>query len=246
MTKKTTAKRAMKVAVINFSGNVGKTTVARQLLSPRMNAPEFAVETINAGASDDTGDTERMKGKEFGTLQEDLMLLDSAIVDIGASNVEDFVKLMGQFDGSHEEFDFYVVPVVSQKKQQADTVNTIKTLSGLGIPPEKIRVVFNKVDIEDAGDLSHSFGMLYGFHAAEKLFTLRDQAVLFNTEIFDRLRTLKKTVAEVVADETDYKAILRTTTDEAEKNHAISMISAQRLAKSVQKNLDDVFDVLFW
>ena len=236
----------MKVAIINFSGNVGKTTIAQQLLAPRMNAPEFAVETINAGASDDVGDdVERLKGKEFGSLQEELMQIDSAIVDIGASNVEDFVKLMGQFDGSHEEFNYYVVPVVSEKKQQADTVNTIKTLSGLGVPAKKIRVVFNKVDVDDAGDLPRLFGPMFGYHDAHKGFTLRPDAVLFCNEIFERLRPLKMSVAEVVADETDYRAILREAKDESGKAHAVSMISAQRLAKSAHKNLDDVFKALF-
>ena len=40
------------------------------------------------------------------------MPLDAAIIDVGASNVEDFLKLMQQYDGSHEEFDYFVVPVV--------------------------------------------------------------------------------------------------------------------------------------
>lgn len=235
----------MKVAIINFSGNVGKTTVAKQLLAPRLKAAEFAVETINAGASDDAGDTERMKGKEFGALQEELMLLDSAIVDIGASNVEEFIKLMGQFSGSHEEFDYFVVPTVSEKKQQADTVNTIKTLAGLGVPAKKIRVVFNKVDVDDANDLQGQFGMLFGFHEAEKRFTLKPDAVLFSNEIFDRLRVLNKSVADVVADETDYRALLREAKDDEAKAQAVSMISVQRLAKSAHKNLDDVHKVLF-
>ena len=38
----------MKVVVMNFSGNVGKTTVAGHLLKPRMgNAPIFSIESIN-------------------------------------------------------------------------------------------------------------------------------------------------------------------------------------------------------
>ena len=39
----------MKVAVINFSGNVGKSTIAKHLLASRMpNAMSYSVETINA------------------------------------------------------------------------------------------------------------------------------------------------------------------------------------------------------
>ncbi|CAJ3268547.1 StbB family protein [Burkholderia pseudomallei] len=234
----------MKVAVINFSGNPGKSTLADNLLAPRMNAPKFEIETINAGATANA-DAERLKGKDYGGLQEDLMTLDSAIVDVGASNVEEFIKQMGQFDGSHEEFDYFVVPAISEKKQQIDTVNTIKTLSGLGVPAKKIRVVFNKVELEDANDVPRLFAMIFGFHEAEKRFTLRPEAVVFKNEIFERLRGLNKTVSEIVADETDYRAMLREATDEATKARAVSMISAQRLAKSAHKNLDDVYKVLF-
>ena len=41
----------MKVAVINYSGNVGKSTVAGHLLKPRLkDAPIFSIESINQGA----------------------------------------------------------------------------------------------------------------------------------------------------------------------------------------------------
>lgn len=235
----------MKVAVINFSGNVGKTTIARQLLGSRMQAEEFAVETINAGASDESVRTSRIKGKDFGELQEDLMLMESAIVDVGASNAEDFVKLMAQFSGSHEEFDYFVVPVVAEKKQQADTINTIKTLARLGVPSKKIRVVFNRVDPDDSQHIDNLFATVIGFHQAEKLFTLKCDAVLFNNEIFDRLRALKKTVSDLIDDPTDYRAMLREAKTDDEKHFAVSMVSAQRLARSAQENLDQVFKALF-
>ena len=120
----------MKVAVINFSGNVGKTTIAAHLLKPRMgDAPVFSVESLNIDASAEGIDVEKMRGKRFGDLQEQLMVLDSAIIDVGASNVEEFMKLMQQYEGSHEEFDYFIVPVVKEKKQQADTVNTIRSLA---------------------------------------------------------------------------------------------------------------------
>ena len=38
----------MKIAVLNYTGTVGKTTVAAHLLAPRMNgAPIIAVESVN-------------------------------------------------------------------------------------------------------------------------------------------------------------------------------------------------------
>lgn len=234
----------MKVAVINFSGNPGKTTLVDNLLAPRMRAQKFQVETINAGASTNVP-AERLKGKNYGALQEDLMLLDSAIVDVGASNVEEFIKQMGQFAGSHEEFDYFLVPTVSEKKQQIDTVNTIETLAGLGVPPKKIRVVFNKVELEDANDVSQLFATIFGFYAETKRFTLRPDAVVFKNEIFERLHVLQKTVSEIVADETDYRAMLREAKNEEAKSFAVGMISAQRLARSAHQNLEDVYKTLF-
>lgn len=36
--------------------------------------------------------------------------------------------LMSQYAGSHEDYDYYIIPTVSQKKQLTDTISTIKTL----------------------------------------------------------------------------------------------------------------------
>src|ERR1035437_6454266 len=118
-----------------------KSTVAGHLLKPRLkDAPIFSIESINQGAEADGLDVEVMKGKKFGQLVNELMPLDDAIVDVGASNVEDFLKYMQQQAGSHEEFDYFVVPLVNEKKAQADSVNTIRALSNLGIGQKKIRV----------------------------------------------------------------------------------------------------------
>ena len=57
----------MKIAVINFSGNVGKSTVARHLLLPRIDGAELiAVESVNA----DGGEVQALRGRQFGELQE--------------------------------------------------------------------------------------------------------------------------------------------------------------------------------
>ena len=83
----------MKVAVINFSGNVGKTTVARHLLAPRIEgAKVIAIESINA----DDGQTQALRGRQFGELQEYLQTVDNVVVDIGASNVEDLLAQIGR------------------------------------------------------------------------------------------------------------------------------------------------------
>jgi hypothetical protein len=79
----------MKIAVINFSGNVGKTTIARHLLVPRILGAELiAIERINA---DEGHEGRSLRGRQFGELQEYMQTVDSLVVDIGASNVEDLM-----------------------------------------------------------------------------------------------------------------------------------------------------------
>lgn len=122
----------MKLVVINFSGNVGKSTVAAHLLKPRMNdAALFSIETLNDHAATDGVDVETFKGKKYKELQEEIFLLDDAIIDVGASNVEDFTNLMTQYHDSHQQFDYYLVPTVKEKKQTIDTIKTIKALAAM-------------------------------------------------------------------------------------------------------------------
>jgi len=133
----------MKVAVINFSGNVGKTTVAVHLLAPRIQgARVIAIESINA----EDGQTDALRGRQFGELQEYLQTADNVIVDIGASNVEELLASMRRYRGSHEDFDYFVLPTVPALKQQQDTIATLVELARLGVPASKLKVVFNQVE----------------------------------------------------------------------------------------------------
>ena len=234
----------MKVAVVNFSGNVGKTTIAAHLLKPRMgNARVFSVESLNVDAAHDGLEVERMKGKQFGQLQEELMVLNNAIVDVGASNVEDFLKLMLQFEGSHEEFDYFVVPTVSERKQQADTVNTIRALAKAGIPKSKVRLVFNKIQVDESVD--EDFQALFGLAKLEKTFVINKAAAIQANEVFARIRSVGKTLGEIRDDTTDYRAKLKISTDQGEREACVRMISLQRLAVTANRNLDAVFTALF-
>jgi hypothetical protein len=110
----------MKIAVINFSGNVGKSTIARHLLLPRIpGADLIPIESLNA----DEGQGQALRGRQFGELQEYVQTVDNVVVDIGASNVEELMAQMQRYRGSHEDFDGFVVPTVPALKQQQDTIS---------------------------------------------------------------------------------------------------------------------------
>ncbi|MEO8924353.1 MAG: StbB family protein [Caldimonas sp.] len=232
----------MKICVLNFSGNVGKTTVAAHLLQPRMNAQLFSVETLNQDAEADGVDIERLKGDRFGDLQRKLQKLDAAIVDVGSSNVETFLALMGQYEGSQEDFDYFVVPTVSDKKQTADTVNTILALHRLGVEPERIKVVFNKVDITD--DVTEEFGALFGLKA-QGLVQLNEKAALQENEVFELIKDADLSLAAVIADQRDFRQAVRDAKTPAEQDEAINLLAIKRLSTTCARNLDATYAALF-
>lgn len=227
----------MKIAVMNFSGNVGKSTIARHLFAPRLNTEVISVETVNA----DEGGTQ-IRGDQFRFVQEHLLENDTALIDIGASNIEDFVAGMTRYKSSHEDIDLFVVPVVKEVKQQKDTIATIDALNALGVPAKKIRVVFNRVDATD--DVEEKFAAIIGYAEAEKKCTVKTNAVIYQNELFEEIKKLNKTVSDIAADTTDYRAQIKTAKDDAEKDFFIQMTMAKRLAVAVNENLDTVFKVL--
>lgn len=237
----------MKICVINFSGNVGKTTISAHLLKPRIkDAQVFSVETINSGIENDgVENAEVIKGKRFGDLANEILLAENAIVDVGSSNVEDFLNLMSQYTGSHEDYDYYIIPTIGQKKQITDTASTIKILSKMGIAAKKIRVIFNRVEQDEIEDLS-SFASLIGFHETNPIFTINEKAAIFVNEIYDGLKKVNKSLNEVIQDKTDFKAIIRDKkSNPDEKEKALDMLALQRLSIGANKNLDTAYQALF-
>lgn len=229
----------MKVAVLNFSGNVGKSTVARHLLAPRLNNPEvFSIETINSD-----GHGEQLKGREYVNLQEYMMTIDNAVVDVGASNVEDFIKVMTEYHGSHEDFDYFVVPVTPDVKQQQDTIGTLDALHALGVPGKKVRLVFNMIGIDDNPE--KLFGGLYRYVAETKNAVIKTEAAMQKYDVYQKMKGIDKSLPEIAADQTDYRALIPQAKDDEEKQRYTRMVLLQRGAVTANNNLDAVFKVLF-
>lgn len=157
----------MKVAVLNYSGNVGKSTISRYLLQRHIKAEVFSIESINKSQFDDSEVTQ-LKAKQFSALQEAMLLNDSLIVDIGSSNIEELLAQMTSYSGSQHDFDYFLVPTIAMDKQIIDTLNTIGILvDQFGISPEKIKVIFNQVSSLDVID--EEFGKIKSVFTKLKL-----------------------------------------------------------------------------
>jgi hypothetical protein len=229
----------MKIAITNFSGNVGKTTIARYMLAPRLNnAPLISVESINGDGAEATV----VRARQFGQLMESLAALDDVVVDVGSSNAEDFVQRMRNYRGSHEDFDLYVVPTVPALKQQHDTVTTIGALAEMGVRASRIRVLFNM--LEPADSVTTTFAAILKYHAAKKTFTLRENAMLHANELFGKINGAGPSISAILKDPTDLKARLKSARDDDERLRIGRQIGIKRLAISVAEELDAAFKAL--
>ena len=234
----------MRITVMNYTGTVGKTTIATHLLSPRMDgAPIFAVESINETAAGMGVAVEQMKGDKFRELFQRMVVTEDLIVDVGASNIEDFLEGMSRLDDSHVEFDFFIVPVTNGTKEQRETISMISTLATLGVPPEKIRLLFNRVD----SSVEEEFHILLNYVGKNNNATVNTQAAIYENELFDLLAIKKLSIDKLLNDPKDYKSLLREKKDAEPKQRAFwaEMFGLKLLAKGVNKNLDSVYAALF-
>lgn len=237
-----------KVVVVNVSGNVGKTTIASQLLYPRMidaagNHPTLVeVETYNKSA-------EGLPGlkviKKTGTQYRDVYELayedPALIVDVGASNIVPFFEQLTNYRGSADVFDMFIVPTTSGTKEMHDTLKTIQLLRAFGIGDDRLRVVFVQV----ISDVVDEFKLLYNAAGTtEYKFNFNKDLIIKKTELFKELGELNETVASLLTDKQDYPSLIRAAEDPQTKKRLVKRDMALRMAMSVNDILDSVFSHL--
>jgi hypothetical protein len=218
---------------------VGKSTVARHLLLPRIPGAELiTIESLNA----DEGQGQALRGRQFGELQEYLHTVSSVVVDIGASNVEELMGQMQRYRGSHEDFDGFVVPTVPALKQQQDTIATLIELSRLGVPASRLKLVFNMV--EAGVTAAQAFDPLLAFLKQQPIARVNLNCKLGANEIYGRIKGTKTDLATLVSDPTDYKALIAQAKGTTEKVALAQKLATRRLATGVVPELDACFAAL--
>jgi MinD-like ATPase involved in chromosome partitioning or flagellar assembly len=154
---------------------------------------------------------------------------------------------MQNYDGSHEDFDLFVVPTVPAMKQQVDTIATLRSLSeDIGVPASRIRVVFNMVD--PRRDVEKLFTKVFEAHENDRGFMLCTDAVIYENPIFEKIKGFDRSIIELRNDPTDYVAMNADAIEQGEpeerKAWIRQMVALKRLANRVTTELDAVFRVL--
>lgn len=231
--------------VISLSGNVGKTTVSVQLLAPRTGDKLISVETINADAAALGVDAEKIRGEHFAKIIKQLALEDNLLIDVGASNAEEFLTKCKQLEGQ-EEVDQWLIPVTPDQKMLTDTAKLIEILADdMGVPGEKIVVLPNRTRI-NIDDVREEFEPLIKFHGKNKgKFAFALAAAIPENEAYSLAARKGATVDAVATDATDYKAAARAAVSDKERDKALDMFALVKMAKSAKRDLDRSFAALF-
>lgn len=238
-----------KIGVININGNVAKTTTTNHVLHPGLgsDAEIIYVESVNGIP----GKIEGMRivdVEEFGEVQEFLSTTytHSVIVDFGANDAKRLKALFLQYPGSQDEFDMFVVPASPNSKHE-DTAKTIEFLSNLGVPSEKIRMLFTLVPI--GANIEKLFADLIEYHHENQNFVLDKRAVVYLSPLFDRIKDTDLTLTSILEDDTDWKAkVIDASADKIKNKEKIDYygqrMTIKKLALGVKRDMDAAFKFL--
>lgn len=146
-----------KIAILNYSGNVGKTTLAHDLLHYRMSDYILIhVESVNADGKENT----IIRGENGEQLHIEMLLNDNLIMDIGSSNLEAFFYSGERESDILNSIDLFIVPVIPDIKQQRDTIKTVHDLLEKGVAANKIIVIPNMVENNTPTPPKETFAIL--------------------------------------------------------------------------------------
>lgn len=236
----------MNIVVINFGGNIGKTTLSAYFLYPRLGQPKMiAVESINETAEEKGLEVDLVRGDKFRDIYNDLIVNESVIVDVGASNVEGFLEGLSSYEDGHDAVDLFLIPVTSGAKEQAESVKTALVLSRMGVEKEKVRLVFNRVkrSVED------EFAQTLRHCSDYQSFMANPKCRIFENDIYVDLASLGMSVDEacLLADTSLPK--LKEDLRNGRKDPDLFLLAEKRMsvakrAKKTRDQLDAAFEEL--
>jgi hypothetical protein len=202
------------------------------------------IESRNASSSNFNMNVVRI---DFGkpTALQDLtqygIIYDNYILDVGSSEIKDFLFAIDKTKEIMDEFDLIIVPTIKDQKIIPDTKKTMMIIRLLGYE-KKLQVLFNRVT--NTSTIEEDFESLFTWAKKEKFYLNPDLYLADYTESTNDLIKYKLLSSEVVNDTTDYRALaIKYYQDgEMEKSRkASNMLLTQRIAKSLNCDAKELF-----
>ncbi|OEF62204.1 transcriptional regulator [Vibrio cyclitrophicus 1F175] len=228
----------LNIAIVNNSGNVGKSTICETMLKPRIpNAEVIKVETINSDGTDDA----KFSADEFDSILKQMDATDCSIIDVGSSNIESFLLKMQEYKGSEEDIDYFIIPVIPKHKQQIDAVTTANMLLDMGVEPECIKFIFNMSDKKLSIERQYP-DFLNGIQMLD--IVIDSHSIIYESSVFSMLNNLDRKFIDVVSDNRDFKKLLRSSESREQREALSEQRSVKRLVNGVNDEMDIAFKAL--
>lgn len=234
------------VAIMNASGNVGKTALAIQIFYANLQRGLYLpVETINAGSSITVGTEEKAAPVSAEHTQKILNLIlekmyeRPVILDVGSSNLEVFFREIAKMREVMAAITSIVVPTIPEAKAITDTLNTIDTLiEDLHYPPQNIWVVGNKV--QSNTNIELDFARVISKSKAQGFNFIKD--VIFLDETFQKAEIMKRSIREVAESESYLTQMLNGTVKKEDREKFAALATFQVHAIGINKIMGRIFN----
>lgn len=225
----------MKIALLNYSGNVGKTTLARDLFKIRL--PDYEIVSIES-VNDDGKEDLLIRGEDGDRLYTELLLKDNVILDIGSSNLEAYFISGKKESEIINNIDIFILPVTPELKQQADTGKTLKSLLSAEVDSSKIHIIPNQVVFDPHNPLSDVFSELKKIASKLNIDFDLDYAIERH-DLYKNGQSLK----EMLSNE-DYRAQMEEAKSQGDMDRARTLANKYVRQKKVQK-LNEHYQMIF-
>lgn len=218
--------------MLNLSGNVGKTLLAKHLLQPRLKLDYFYVGEFDI--IDNQRQYDKMRAEAFSYVHDCVLIEPELVLDVDSTETSLFLDNLSVYQGCHNDYDYFIIPATSAFQAMRKTEKTLERLLKIGVPTRKIRLLFNQTHHVSENAIHIEFDYL--IKAAQRLgIVVPKIAVQFN-EVYAMLEKYQKPLSDLVNDN-------NLTCDQSPSSTSSWQTASlmKRLAVKAERNLDKVF-----
>lgn len=223
----------MNIAVLNIASNVGKTVIAKHLLQPRL-----GLDYLLVGALGDDGhmtkSDKKLSADNYSDIQDLVIANQHIIVDVSSTHIEQFLQQMAIYEGSYEDYAYFIIPTCDDFETLVETERTLWHLRQIGVDTNRIRLIFNKALSVSPVLLNTQFGAL--IELAKRYHIQSPKTALMCNEVFPFLRRYHLSLLQLLDE-----PITKNNLPHESHAHISQAKKMQELANQAEANMDDLF-----
>ena len=233
---------ATKVLVACQIGTTGKSTVAANMLYPRLGGRLYSIDSVNQDATQYAADVEVVYADDLYAVRQQMMVAtEPVIIDLGSSDFSVFVEQMTDQDIA-SSFDYVVIVTDATRRGQEEAITTFQTLRDPGMPAERFRIVLNKA--RRKRDVRPQYPVLFTYQRANPEFPVNENCYLPHIDVFQALYETGQNYADALNDTTDYETKIQDALLADNKPEAVRL-GRKKFARILARSAEEYFERAF-